>query len=103
MLDTDTSVVLDDATIALVDELRSVREASKALKAREDEIRSALLQQLEGAEHGITASGVPVVEVQYQSRTRVDTKRLQALHEEVWKDCLTSSIAATVRLPELSE
>lgn len=103
MLDSDTSIVLDDDTIALVEELRSIREASKVLKAREDEIRSTLLRELEGAEHGITASGMPVVEVQYQARTRVDTKRLQALHEDVWKDCLTSSVAAVVRPAETGE
>jgi len=100
MLDTDTPVVLDDDTVALVEELRSVRDATKVLKAREDEIRNALLQQLEGAEQGINASGVPVVEVQYQTRSRVDTKRLQALHEEVWKDCQTDMTVTTVRLPE---
>lgn len=100
MFDTDTSVVLDDDTVALVEELRSIRDTTKVLKAREDEIRSALLKQLEGAEQGINASGVPVVEVQYQSRSRVDTKRLQALYHEVWKDCQSDMVVTTVRLPE---
>lgn len=100
MLDTETSVVLDDDAVTLVDELRSLRDTIKVMKAREDEIRAALLKQLEGAEQGISASGVPVVEVQYQSRTRVDTKRLQALYEEVWKDCQTDMTVTTVRLPE---
>jgi predicted phage-related endonuclease len=100
MLDTDTSIVLDDDTVALVDELRSIRDTTKVLKAREDEIRATLLEQLEGAEQGINASGVPVVEVQYQSRTRVDTKRLQALYQEVWKDCQADMTVTTVRLPE---
>lgn len=101
MPDTDTFVVLDDDAVALAEELRSVRDAGKVLKAREDEIRAALLKHLEGAEQGINASGVPVVEVQYQSRSRVDTKRLQALYEEVWKDCQTDMIVTTVRLPEM--
>jgi predicted phage-related endonuclease len=100
MFDTDTSIVLDDDAVALVDELRSIRDATKVLKAREDEIRAVLVNQLEGAEQGITASGVPVVEVQRQSRTRVDTKRLEALYEEVWKDCQVDMTVTTVRLPD---
>jgi predicted phage-related endonuclease len=101
MLDTDTSVVLDDNTVDLVDELRSIRDTIKGLKAREDEIRSHLLSELDGAEQGITASGVPVVEVQYQTRSRVDSRRLQAVYEDVWKDCQTETTVATVRLPDL--
>lgn len=100
MTDIDTSVVLDDDTVALVEELRSIRDSTKVLKAREDEIRNALLQQLEGAEQGINASGVPVVEVQYQSRTRLDSKRLQALYQDAWKDCQTDMTVTTVRLPD---
>jgi predicted phage-related endonuclease len=100
MLETDTSVVLDDAAVALTEELRSIRDTVKVLKAREDEVRSALLSHLNGAEQGVTASGMPVVEVQYQPRSRVDSKRLQALYEEVWKDCQIETTVATVRLPD---
>lgn len=100
MTDIDTPVVLDDDTVALVDELRAIRDTAKLWKAREDEIRSILLKRLEGAEQGINASGVPVVDVQYQTRTRVDTKRLQALHQAVWEDCQTDMTVTTIRLPD---
>lgn len=100
MTDLDGLAVLSDSTLALVEELRSVRDASKKLKAREEEIRSALLGELKDIEVGVTASGVPVIEVQRQTRTRVDSKRLQALYEEVWDDCQISMDVETLRFPE---
>lgn len=96
----DTTTVLSDSTLALVEELRSVREATKGLKAREDEIRKILLEELKDSDEGITASGVPVVTVERQSRTRTDGNRLQALYQDVWKDCQVETTVQVVRLPE---
>lgn len=100
MTDFDETTVLSDASLALVEELRSVREFTHKLKARESEIRSILLEELKDAEQGITASGVPMIEVQRQARTKVDSKRLQALYEEVWDDCLIETTVQVLRLPE---
>ena len=100
MTDQDDAVVLSDSNLALVEELRSNRESSKRLKAREDEIRSILLQELKGSEYGVTAAGAPMIEVQRQARTRVDSKRLQALYENVWEDCQIESEVEVLRFPE---
>lgn len=100
MLDNDDTKILADSEVALVEELRSTREFIKKLKDREDEIRKTLLRNLDGKERGITASGIPVVEIQRQPRTRVDSNRLRALYEEVWEDCQVESVVEVVRLPE---
>lgn len=96
----DSTIILNDANLALVEELRSVRETSKSLKAREDEIRKILLEALKYSEQGITASGVPMIEVQRQPRTRVDGNRLQALYQDVWDDCQIATTVEVLRLPE---
>lgn len=96
----DTTTILTDSNLALVDELRSTREFVKKLKAREDEIRKILLEELKDSDQGITASGVPVVEIDRQSRTRVDNNRLQALYQDVWEDCQIESTVQVLRLPE---
>ena len=96
----DDSTVLSDANLALVEELRSTREFSKKLKAREDEIRKILLEELKDSEQGITAAGVPMIEVDRQSRTRVDGNRLQALYQDVWEDCQIETTVQVLRLPE---
>lgn len=96
----NSATVLSDSDLALVEELRSVRETSKALKAREDEIRKTLLTALKDSDQGLTASGASVVEVQRQPRTRVDTNRLQALYQSAWDDCQISTTVEVLRLPE---
>lgn len=100
MTDLDGSVVLSDAAQSLVDELRSIREAVKDLKIRESEIRDILLQELKDRSQGVTASGVPVVTVERQPRSRLDSNRLQALYQSAWKDCQIHSTVDVVRLPE---
>jgi predicted phage-related endonuclease len=100
MFDLDFQTVLSDSNLALVEELRSTREFIKKLKAREDEIRKILLVELKESEQGITAAGVPMIEVQRQSRTRVDGNRLQALYHEVWEDCQIETTVSVLRLPE---
>lgn len=100
MTDHDGILVLSDDTLTLVENLRTVREDIKVLKAREDEIRSALLTELKGVDYGVTASGAPIIEVQRQPRSRVDSKRLQALYENVWKDCQIQSEVEVLRFPE---
>lgn len=99
MTDNDI-VVLDDSDLTLVEDLRTVREEIRKLKTREDDIRSALLTQLKGFEYGLTSSGVPVIEVQRQPRSRVDSRRLQALYEDVWEDCQIKSEVEVLRFPE---
>lgn len=99
----DDTTVLSDTSLALVDELRSTREFIKKLKAREDDIRKILLNDLKDVEHGITASGLPVIEVQRQTRFRVDSSRLQALYEDAWEDCQVESTVEILRLPELAQ
>ena len=96
----DTTTVLSQSNLDLVSELRSNREFSKKLKSREDEIRKILLEELKDSEQGITASGVPMIEVDRQSRTRVDGNRLQALYQDVWEDCQIESTVQVLRLPE---
>lgn len=100
MFDGDPAVVLSDVSLALVDELRSIRESVKALKAREEVVRAAILTELVDCSEGLTAAGVPVVTIDRQVRTRVDGDRLQALYPDVWKDCQTETVVQTVRLPE---
>lgn len=100
MTDTDGSIVLSDGTLSLVEELRSNRDSQKRLKARESEIRSILLDELEGVEYGLTAAGVPVIEVERHSRTKIDGKRLQALYEDVWDDCQVETSVEVLRLSE---
>jgi predicted phage-related endonuclease len=100
MTDNDDNAVLDDDDLALVENLREVREDIKKLTSREDAIRSALLDRLQGIEYGLTADGSPVIEVQRQPRSRVDSKRLQALYEEVWEDCQIKSEVEVLRFPE---
>lgn len=100
MTEQDGTIVLSEDNLALVESLRSVREDIKALKAKEDQIRSALLIELKGVEYGVTASGAPIIEVQRQPRSRVDSKRLQALYEEVWEDCQIKSEVEVLRFPE---
>lgn len=100
MTEHDGILVLTDDTLALVEDLRTVREDIKTLKAREDDIRSRLLVELKGVEYGVSASGAPMIEVQRQPRTRVDSKRLQALYEDVWKDCQIASEVEVLRFPE---
>lgn len=96
------AAVLTDSNLALVEELRSIREFTKSLKAREDEIRGILLAELKDADTGLTAAGVPVISVDRQTRTRVDSKRLQALYEEVWEDCQIETTVEALRFPETS-
>lgn len=100
MTDYADSAVLSAANLTLVEELRSTRELVKKLKAREDEIRKVLLAELADIEIGLTAAGVPVIEVERQARTRVDSKRLQALYEDVWDDCQVETTVEVLRLPD---
>lgn len=103
MTDLDQTVVLSDANLALVEELRTVRDTIKSLKGRESDIRKALLGELKDAEFGITAAGEPLIEVQRQPRSRVNTKRLQAVYEDVWNDCQINSTVEVLRFPEVLE
>lgn len=96
----DDPIVLTEDSLSLVEELRSIREAVKVLKAREDEIRTQLLNEVDQADGGLNASGAPVIEVQRQSRISVNSKRLQALYEDVWKDCQTETIVKVLRIVE---
>lgn len=100
MIDQDTTTVLSDSNLALVEELRTVRDTIKGLKGRESDIRKTLLEELKDSDQGITASGVPIVAIDRQVRTRVDNNRLQALYQDVWKDCQVESIVQVLRLPE---
>lgn len=100
MTDSDGVIVLSDTTLSLVEELRATREAIAKLKSREGDIRALLLAELKGSEFGITAAGAPVIEVERYARTRVDSKRLQALYESVWDDCQTSTDVEVLRFPE---
>jgi len=100
MFDHSTTTVLSESTLALVDELRSVREKVKSLKSREESIRKVLLQELVDSAEGITSSGVPVVALDQQLRTRVDANRLHALYPDVWEDCQVETTVQVLRLPE---
>lgn len=97
----DAITILSDTTLSLVDELRSVRRSVRDLKVREDEIRKIILAELFDTEQGITASGVSVITIERQTRTRIDGDRLQALYRDIWADCQIESVVQTVRLPEL--
>lgn len=103
MTDIDGVLELSDDALILVEELRLVRDETKRLKSREAEIREALLTELKDVEYGVTASGAPVIEIQRQPRSRVDSKRLQALYEDVWKDCQIHSEVEVLRFPEALE
>jgi predicted phage-related endonuclease len=103
MTDDAGSVVLSQDTLSLVEDLRETRDAIKVLKAREESIRTVLLTELDGVEYGVTAAGAPVIEVQRQPRSRVDSKKLQALYEDVWKDCQTETEVEVLRFPETLE
>lgn len=100
MTELDQTVVLSDPNLALVEELRTVRETIKSLKGREEQIRDVLLAELKDAEFGIAASGEPLIEVQRQPRSRLDGKRLQALYEDAWDDCQVKSTVEVLRFPE---
>jgi predicted phage-related endonuclease len=103
MTEVDQTVVLSDASLALVEELRFVRDSIKGLKGREEQIRDALLAELKDAGFGVTASGEPLIELQRQPRKRVDPARLQALYEDVWNDCQIDSTVKVLRFPEVLE
>lgn len=103
MTELDQAAVLSASNLTLVDELRSTRELVKKLKAREDEIRKVLLAELADVEVGLTAAGVPVIEIERQARTRVDSKRLQALYEDVWDDCQVETTVEVLRLPDATD
>ncbi len=96
----DATTVLSDANLALVAELRTTRDSIKRLKAREGEIRDVLLDELKDSALGLTASGVPLVEVERYSRSRVDSNRLQALYKDVFDDCQTETPVQVLRLVE---
>jgi len=96
----DKATVLSDSTLALVEELRALRETKKAISAREDQVRKILLVELRDVDAGLTASGQPVIEVERQKRTRIDGDRLQALYKDAWDDCQTETSVEVLRLPE---
>lgn len=100
MFDLDTTTVLTESTLSLVKELRELRDFTKRLKAREAEIRKILLAELKDTDQGVTAAGMPVIEVQRQSRTRLDGNRLQALYQEAWEDCQVETTVEVLQLPE---
>lgn len=103
MTDYADSTVLSPLSLALVEELRNTRDSVKQLKAREAEIRKILLGELADSSLGLTAGGAPVIEVERQARTRVDTTRLQALYEDAWEDCQVESTVEVLRFPETLE
>lgn len=100
MFDLDHTTVLSDTTLSLVEELRSVRESIKGLKTREGKIREILLAELKDTEQGLTASGVPVITIDRQVRSRLNGDRLQALYKDAWDDCQVETTVETIRLPE---
>lgn len=103
MTELDDAVVLSGSDLALVVELRTIRETTKSLKAREEEIRKALLAKLNDVEVGLTASGVPAIQVDRHTRTRVNSDRLQALYQDAWEDCQTETTVESLRFPETLE
>lgn len=100
MHEPDVSVTLDESTELAVEELRTIRDQVKALKTREEEIRNHLLSELDNADQGVTASGTPIVTIDRQTRTRLDSTKLQALYPDAWKACQKDSVVSTVRLPD---
>lgn len=99
MYDTETILELDDDAVEAAAELRSVRDAIKALKGREEVLKAILLASMSEADQGVNASGVPVIEVRRQSRSSVDVRKLQALYEDVWKNCQRETVVASLRFP----
>lgn len=100
MTDLDVTVVLSDPHVALVDELRTIRDSIKVLKAREKQIRTSLLKELKDRSLGVTASGHYIIEVDRFSRRGINSDRLQALYEDVYEDCKTETTVETLRLVE---
>lgn len=100
MSDQSNTVVLSDSTLGLVNELRSIREDVKALKAREEKIRDLLLTELKGADGGVTASGEFIISIDRSPRSGINRDRLQALYPDVYRDCQTETQVQAVRFPE---
>lgn len=85
--------VLTDEEVAIVNELKSIREQSKQLRAREEEIRTRLLERFqdEVADEAVTASGAPLAVLSSTTRSSVNRKKLEAMYPDVFQACVEES------------
>lgn len=95
-------LVLDDSVVALVEQLAEARRMKYEAEKLEKQAREGILAvlQSEGAEKGLTASGKEIVKVQYQARTSIDSKKLEALYPAVYEECRKESVVTVVKLSE---
>lgn len=92
-------IVLSDADLAKVNELRRLREERKEIETLEASLRADILQVLDGAPQALNGSGAVAVSVTTQVRRNVDRTKLEALYPEVFEAVITESAVQIVKLP----
>lgn len=75
-------VEANDIDLAVLSDLKSVREQMEALEKREDMLKRALTGRIGEAE-ALTMDGIPLATWKTQERRTVDVKKLRAAHPEI--------------------
>lgn len=91
--------VLSDEELKHVQLLAEARRNSAAWKKIEDDERKELLALAEAnsSDIALTASGAPAFHLERSERTKVDTKKLEALYPETYADVATVTEVITVK------
>ncbi len=92
-------VTLTAEQLDAVQELRHVRSEMSDLRRRESDLRKEILQALNSAERGLTASGDPAVKLRKSVRVGVDAKMLEAVYPDVFDEVKKQTEVVTIDLP----
>lgn len=98
-------VELTEQGVSLARRLQAVRDQQKELRKEEEVLRDSLLSTLEDeqVDAAVTGSGEPAIHLVRSNRSRVDTKRLQAMYPDIHAEVTEQKESITLKVDLSSE
>lgn len=96
----EQQVILPDHLVEMVRELAEIRARKRTLSDQEDRLRSEIILQMNArdATVGLTASGSQIVSLVTQPRTKLNTKKLEAMYPDIYAELTETGSTLMVKL-----
>ena len=94
------AAILPEYIVDIVRQLAEVRVRKRALSEQEDSLRSEIILQMEKrqATVGLTAAGSQSVSIVTQPRTKLNTKKLEAMYPDIYAELIETGETLMVKL-----
>jgi len=86
------AVFVDEATIALVDAVRNLREAQKTLANQEADLRAELISILNGSRIAVNSSGEVIYQLGEAERRNTNLALLESAYAEAYKATVSTTV-----------